>query len=106
MSNRTETIVNKLIGAGLIGLSTTFFIAMSVGEAIRQLGIIPGVGFGISGLWMVLRRERREPPAAAPATAELQQIREALAHLQIELDGTQTQVERLVEERVFLERLL
>jgi hypothetical protein len=36
----------------------------------------------------------------------VQKLRETLTHVQIELDGTQTQVERLIEERVFLERLL
>ena len=102
-----ETIVSKLMGAGLVGLSTVFFIAGVGGGAARPLAaMVPALAFGVSGLWMLLRREPSAPALPAALTSEVQQLRETLQQVQLDLDTTQTQVERLIEERVFLEKLL
>jgi hypothetical protein len=107
LRERADAIANKLIGSSLVGLSTLFFIAASTGAGrTPELALMPALGFGITGLWMLLRRHRAMPAATPELALEVQKLRETLTHVQIELDGTQTQVERLIEERVFLERLL
>jgi hypothetical protein len=102
-----ETIVSKVMGAGLVGLSTVFFIAGIGGGAARPLAaMVPALAFGVSGLWMLLRRDSSEQALPPTLATEVQQLREAVQQVQLELDSTQTQVERLVEERAFLEKLL
>ena len=101
MSKGSE-ILGRIVGAGSMLASVAFFGNMgSVHEYV-----LPGLLFGASGLWMVVRRgERRAPTAELDVQQRLAQLAQGLSATQQELASTQEQLERMSEERDFLRQL-
>ncbi len=101
MSKGSE-ILSRIIGAGSMFASMIFFGQM--GNTHEYL--LPGIFFGASGLWMVIRRgERRSALPEPEVQYRLAQLQEGLASNQQELAAIQEQVNRLTEERDFLRQL-
>ncbi|HEX9109589.1 MAG TPA: hypothetical protein VF832_20245, partial [Longimicrobiales bacterium] len=68
--------------------------------------VLPGIFFGASGIWMVLRRGDRHPALPDPDVQQrLARLQEGLTLNQQELAAVQEQLGRIVEERDFLRQL-
>ena len=101
MSKGSE-ILSRIIGAGSMFASMIFFGQM--GGTHEYL--LPGIFFGVSGLFMVIRRGERQVALPDPETQHrLAQLAEGLTATQQELAATQERLERLNEERDFLRQL-
>ena len=101
MSKGNE-ILSRLIGAGSMFASMIFFGQM--GGTHEYL--LPGIFFGVSGLFMVIRRGDQRPALPDVETQQrLRQLAEGLATTQQEMAATQERLDRLSEERDFMRQL-
>lgn len=101
MSKGNE-ILSRLIGAGSMFASMIFFGQM--GGTHEYL--LPGIFFGVSGLFMVIRRGDQRPALPDVETQQrLSQLSEGLAATQQEVAAAQERLDRLTEERDFLRQL-
>jgi len=97
---KVTEILNKVMGAGLLVASMSFFSMIDRAPEV----ILPGLLFGVSGLYLAARRDRR-----VAAELELQQrvaqLAESLSATQLELSATQERLDRLTDERDFMRQL-
>ncbi len=99
--SRGSEIVSKLIGAGSMVASMSFFAYIG---SVHQF-LIPGLLFGASGLWLVVRRGGQPPAADLETQRRLSQLSDSLAATQAELAATQDRLERLTDEQEFMRQL-
>ena len=97
---KASEIINKVMGAGMIIASVSFF-AYLPGNAPY---IIPGLIFGAGGFLLALKRDRH-PPADLQAQQRVEELAESLAATQLELTSAQERLDRLEEERDFMRQL-
>ena len=99
--------MKKITGFLLTGVSTLFFIGLANGAVVHPLfALIPACGLGVTGLSLLLRDRREGVPIDAVGNERVLRLEQAMAELQVEVDGTQVAIKRLKEERAFLEGLV
>ncbi len=99
--SKGSDIISKLIGAGSMVASMSFFAYIG---SVHEF-LLPGLLFGASGLWLVVRRGSPRPGTDLEAQQRFAQLSESLAATQAELAATQERLERLTEERDFMRQL-
>lgn len=101
MSKGSE-ILTRLAGIASMIASVGFFA--NIGSVDKF--VVPGLLFGASGLWMLVRRGDRRPALPDPDVQQrLARLQEGLTLNQQELAAVQEQLGRIVEERDFLRQL-
>ena len=101
MSKGSE-ILSRVVGAGSIFGSMLFFTNIG---SVHEF-VLPGIFFGASGLWLVIRRvERHAALPDAESQYRLAQLAEGLAGTQQEVAAMQERLDRVNEERDFLRQL-
>lgn len=101
MTVKGSDILNKLLAAGMLIASMSFFAGMPHTDEF----VIPGLLFGAGGFWLASRRGRPAVERDPGLEGRLTQLSDGLAATQAELIAMQQQLERVTEEQDFMRQL-